>query len=158
MSEDNAFKLYDQEWYGGKETAWSKVADFMIDPGENVQSRKATHFDQGNPGQCMVGRAGPDGVDPTNGFVRPVNPGLNHNLGRYDFCAYDEDAGTFLRCAMVYARYKGPAKASLHLSTPGGELIVTEDGRLDVTGMVGGADYVQVVKDGRRGRIRIEWE
>ena len=160
-----AIKNYDEEIYAGFETAWSKVADYLMQPGQGLQARKFWALDQGNPGQLFIGRAGPDGADPTaknpDGsphFTVPVQVEPNQNVGHIAWLAYQED-GWSERLTQIHTRFRGPNRGSLHFSTSGAErLILTEDGRLDVSGLTDDNESIKVVCNGRRGKIKIEWE
>ena len=156
-----AIKHYGEEIYAGLETFWSSVADFFIDPGEKLQVRKLTLRDQGNPGQILLGRAGPDNVDPTNGtFVRPQTPEVGQNMGHMAWQAYQLDEEQFgERLAQIHCRYQGSGRGSLHLTTSGVERIcLTDDGYLDVSGLADDNESIRVIVNGRKGRIDIKWE
>lgn len=150
-----SYKLYDEEIYFGKKTPWY---DFFIDPGEATHLRKLIASDQGNPGQIFIRRAGPDGADPTNGFTRPEELQVGQNVGHIAWFGYNGE-GWGNRLAQIHCRYQGRDSGSIHLTTAGIErMVITENGRLDLSGLADGDGNVKVIVEGRKGRIKIEWE
>lgn len=158
-----SIKKYAEEIYAGLETAWSAVAEFFIAPGKYTQIRKLMLSDQGNPGQLFFRRAGPDGVDPTQGFTRPESLEAGQNVGHIAWVAYEADEDGFGdRLAQIYCRYRFRGAGSLHFQTSGTDrLVITEDGILDVSGIVLSdfrGEYIPVQSYGHKGKVRVEWE
>ena len=152
-----SIKRYGEEIYAGLETAWSLVADFFISPGKYLQVRKLMVRDQGNPGQIIIGRAGPDGADPTKGFTKPVGVEPTQNVGHIAWIAY-QDEGFGERLAQIHCRFQGNNRGSLHFSTSGQERVaITEDGFLDLTGLQSEAGGIKVMVDGKKGILPIQW-
>jgi len=152
-----AFKLYNEEVYMGSERPWSGVQCFFIDPSDElVRVQRLDIGNQGNPGQLMFRRAGPDGVNTADGFVRPESLPPGTNAGHIAWMPYEAADGTFSqRIAQLYVRYRGYGAGSMHFQTSGVErFVIQADGvfsfpecidRIPVTNANGRRGYIPIV-------------